>query len=504
MSQLSNQPFFSRQPYGNLTHQEQDIHRRNFVVLIAMAVTTLLILASLATSGTGETDSSTLAVLIMQPVGVLLYGTGFYLRKFIPYMGYLAIVLTAASTLSTVLMSPSLQNVFSVYYMVVMALIFMNLRILLITTIYGLGLMITILYYQLDSAQAPDEVKSTYIIYYLLICTLFFCLYTVSRQMMRKMEQSRSQTEDLLRQQKEQKEELVRGIAAVTHLMNGISKAGEETSSSFEEMNSAFQEIAEGSNVQADSTSSINDSIYQLNQLVKEMTASIATLLDQTQGAARLSGEGRQKMHELSETTAEFKREMDGMSVEIQQLIERIGETGKFSDTIQEIANQTNLLSLNASIEAARAGEQGKGFAVVASEIRKLADMTARSAEQISEHLNQFMLQTNSTKQKIATVARSMQKSNEITEETLVAFDSISNAVETLRELSVGQDELMSHVNGSAGHIGDSTSHLASVSQQASATLEQLSATLQSLFETNRSSLASIKQAESNLMAIAK
>jgi methyl-accepting chemotaxis protein len=215
-----------------------------------------------------------------------------------------------------------------------------------------------------------------------------------------------------------------------------------------------------------------------------------------------LSTQGKNSVNKLSETISAFKQDIDSVTQETAELIERLKETSQFSVTIQDIANQTNLLSLNASIEAARAGEHGQGFAVVAHEIRKLADLSSKSAISISEQLQEFMQQSNQTQNRMNQVALRMLQSQEITAQTIRAFESINQSVDTLNELSTGYSGLMDRITNSSATVTDSTNNLASISEEASATLEELSATLQALLQNNRSNLDRLKGADTQLRSV--
>src|SRR5690606_27928047 len=134
---------------------------------------------------------------------------------------------------------------------------------------------------------------------------------------------------------------------------------------------------------------------------------------------------GTQQTSELGTTINQFRQDIQEMSEDIKQLNKQMAETTKMTITIREIANQTNLLALNASIEAARAGEHGQGFAVVATEIRKLADLSGHSAEQISKQLASFSKQIEMTSGNMNQVTERMDMSSEAAQQTIQAFMTI-------------------------------------------------------------------------------
>lgn len=489
----------------HLSGRDRDMVRRNFVVLLALSFTLVITLLSiLAFIGQEAVDSGTLNIIGLQFATTAVYAFFYFSRKFIPYISYLAIIGSAINSFSSIFQTPSISNTFSIFYLLIVCVIFMRLWPLILGLTLGFAELLYILIVQGEQLKLDEATIPTYIILYILISGLLFGLIGVTSRMIKSMEASREQAEQLSLLQENQKQNMLDHVNAVSAHLQSVSEAGEDNNYSFVEMNIAFQEISRGATDQVDSTLAISDSIQEMNVMVNQMSDSIDDLLNKTSDAAEQAEQGKNRMLKLSDTNAAFTRDIESVNEETSLLIDRLAETSQFSATIRDIANQTNLLSLNASIEAARAGEHGKGFAVVAAEIRKLADMTAQAAISITEQLTQFASQSEATRSKLSQAAGRVRESHEITENTRQSFESIAGAVSELNMLTTGYGSLMHKISSSSGVIADSTTNLASISQEASATLEQLSATLDTLLVSNKSSLERVKEAEMNLRSAAE
>jgi len=200
--------------------------------------------------------------------------------------------------------------------------------------------------------------------------------------------------------------------------------------------------VGEGSNNMIKALESIRTkSTVQMQQIdsaagaVSELSRSLKEVALVTRQVSEISLKASQEANAGGETVSEMVRELSRIESVISEAAERILELGKRSDQISqivnminEIAEQTNLLALNAAIEAARAGEQGRGFAVVADEVRKLAERTTRSTREISETISQLQGLTDQSVKVMDRGSREMKVLIGETQKTAEVFSRIVNS----------------------------------------------------------------------------
>lgn len=272
-----------------------------------------------------------------------------------------------------------------------------------------------------------------------------------------------------------------------------LSASAEETAAASEEVAKTINQLAEGASEQAKSSKDISDVTEQIVFNIKRVAEHVKLVSD---SGSRVSKEARagveeaknaiekiQSIRQVTEDSAEKVRILGSKSVEIGDIIA----------VIKEIANQTNLLSLNAAIEAARAGEQGRGFAVVAEEIRKLAEQSANSVVKIGDLIGSIQDETakvvaimNDSTQAVTdgvtTVDKAGSSFEQIFGEIMAITEKINEVGTATQEIKSGSEEL----NDSIKNIASIAMESAASSQQISAASEEQSATVEEITKSSQ------------------
>ena len=270
------------------------------------------------------------------------------------------------------------------------------------------------------------------------------------------------------------KEELSGTIAVIktqSDELNGaaayLQNRTAETSDSLSQVERAVGEVAEGATNQAEETQTATDNVVNMGHMVEE-TASEADEMNQSaQNMRKLGQEAFDTLHELQRINEEAK-----------QSIDVIYEQTNTTNLITSIAEETNLLSLNASIEAARAGEQGRGFAVVASQIQKLAEQSNESAKQIENIISDLIADSDKSVETMDIVRGIMDKQSQNVVRTDECFGEVLKGIESSIETIAGIADKAEKMNGAKVSVVDSVQNLTAIAEENAASTEETSASI--------------------------
>ncbi len=246
---------------------------------------------------------------------------------------------------------------------------------------------------------------------------------------------------------------------------------------SMREISKAALELANSATMQAEDVSDIVTSMTELNDIMNTSVKTAQSLTDASNQIDGVTKQGKETVLELGQINKDSLAAFNKIFESIDSIRNQADRISEASGLISGIANQTNLLSLNASIEAARAGEHGRGFAVVAEEIRKLSDESKTNVEVITGILEELAVATDEATRLSGEVKNYVAKQNDSVENTGDAFGNIVNTVDTVNA-AIGEIENINKVlEQKVVAISESVESLSSISEENAATAQELSAT---------------------------
>jgi methyl-accepting chemotaxis protein len=264
-----------------------------------------------------------------------------------------------------------------------------------------------------------------------------------------------------------------------------VASTAENASSAIEEISKTVDEIAKGASSQAEEAQVGVQVVDKLSDQINFVYESYSGITNETNKISTLNSIGLNSVNVLREKSKENYESTEKIFAVVEKLTNTTKDIGLFVESIENIAEQTNLLALNAAIEAARAGEAGKGFAVVADEVRKLADQSRNSTEEINNLMQSIQEESALAISSMEVMKKVSQEQNLAVNKTNDAFSDIANAIDFI----VGK---INEVNTSVIKMQDDKNEVISAIENISSVSEQTAASSQEVAATTENQLKTI------------
>lgn len=278
--------------------------------------------------------------------------------------------------------------------------------------------------------------------------------------------------------------EITESSNKVDEQSNDLKQIASEVQQSSEQIAATMEEMSAGAEEQASSATEIASSIFNLTELIDRANFNKEALQISSKDIKVIVQEGTSQMETSIGTMSHINGILEDTVLNVKQLAKNSEKVSVLVQIINDIAEQTNLLALNAAIEAARAGEAGRGFAVVADEIRKLADQVGKSVKEITNIVMGIQVDSSSVTVSLEKGYHKVQEGTHNIKATGEIFVSINTEISTMIERIKNVSENLDEISQNSKVINTAGDHIAAISEENSAGIEE---TVASVEEQNSS-----------------
>ena len=262
-------------------------------------------------------------------------------------------------------------------------------------------------------------------------------------------------------------------VLSIKDTLIQVSEASAAVASASTEISSSTEEMAAGAQEQSSQAAEVATAVEEMTKTLGETNGNIRKVSDGAKSAKDGASEGGAVVEDTIKGMKRISDVVNQSADQVKVLGASSEKIGEIVSVINDIADQTNLLALNAAIEAARAGEQGRGFAVVADEVRKLAERTSKATKEIASMIKQIQSDTN---------------------QAVASMDKGTEEVGKGISLAEKAGQMIQGIVGSAESISDMVSQIAAASEQQASASEQISKNVEAISTVTQESASGVQQ----------
>ncbi len=260
---------------------------------------------------------------------------------------------------------------------------------------------------------------------------------------------------------------------SLSNLIGDVTEAVEATANASTQISSSTEEMAAGAQEQSAQATEVASSVEQMTKTILESANSASKASEASKHASMQAHEGAAKIDDTKKGMDRIVGSAEETGQIISSLAGKTDQIGEITQVIDDIADQTNLLALNAAIEAARAGEQGRGFAVVADEVRKLAERTTKATKEIAD-----------------TIRAIQKEAKEADTSMTAAKDSVMDGIKLTEEV----DKVLHSILENTENVDQQISQVAAASEEQSTASEQISKSIEGISSVTHQSASGTQQ----------
>jgi len=261
---------------------------------------------------------------------------------------------------------------------------------------------------------------------------------------------------------------------SVSGILNQVKEAVAATASAANQISSSTEEMAAGAQEQSSQATEVAGAVEEMTKTIYETTKNTGQATEASKNSGKVAKEGGKVVEETIHGMNRIAEVVKKSAETVQALGKSSDQIGEIVQVIDDIADQTNLLALNAAIEAARAGEQGRGFAVVADEVRKLAERTTKATKEIATMIKQIQKDTSGAVESMEQGTKEVEIGKQLAEKAGTSLQEIIHGAELVVDIVTQVAAASEEQSSAAEQISKNIESISSVTQESASGIQQI------------------------------